>query len=116
MRRESKFLSKIANLGAISALLGIILLFGLPVGHFGLYISSTCLLLGAILGLAYTLRPKLKPTDMDMIPILSLEYLAFVGSSLKYFKVATFTSVALAFIPLVLTIGMMVVAKYRDKK
>lgn len=113
-------MSKLANLGTISAFLGLLLLIALPIGSLGLYSSSLFLLLGSILGLAYTLRPKLKLRLEDMALIVLLEFLAFVASFLKYFKTIVqseiFSLMLFVFIPFVLMLSMLALDAYRNRE
>jgi membrane-bound ClpP family serine protease len=113
-------LDKLAIAGSISAILGFALLAALPVGSIGLYGSFLLLLLGSMLGVAYTLQPKHKPKIEDMGLIIFAEFMACVASMLKYFKMSVENNTTFPFliavVPFIPVVAILLIDRYRNRK
>lgn len=69
----------------LSALIGITIVIVFSKTLMVLYVSSAFLFTGSILGLAYALRPRVKPNIQQISGLSGFEFIGFVVLTLEYY-------------------------------
>jgi hypothetical protein len=121
---------RIASLGLVSALLGLIILAAFPFILTTIYLCSIFLFIGSITGLAYALQPNLEVRDGVSTVILGVggvEYFAATALILKAYEdlrafnqvnlfFTAFLVAIMFFAPSLLTVSIVWIRKKRQKQ